>query len=115
MKIIATAIKYAVLIIAILALYQVSVSYLAYRDWFKVELGQSREKVHAILGKPKQEWVKSEADSWSSDILLGGIKLTVSYKGEDCQHQHQGCKVSGIQKQYFTLWDNHWLLYFSLG
>ena len=115
MKIIAAAIKYAVLIIAIIALYQVGTSYLVYRDWYKVELGQSRDKVHGLLGRPEQEWIKSEADSWSTDILLGGLKLTVKYRGEDCQTHHQGCKVSGVQKQYFTLWGNHWFLYFSLG
>ena len=115
MKIIAGAIKYAVLIIAIIALYQVGTSYLVYRDWYKVELGQSRDKVHTLLGRPKREWAQAEEDWWSNDILFGGIKLTVKYGGEACRSRHSACTVRGIQREYFTLWGNRWFLYFYLG
>jgi len=115
-RIIAGTIKYTVLIIVFITLFQVGSSYMVYKDWYKVEVGQSRDEVHGMLGQPNQAWVKSdEVDWWSSNILLGGIKLSVSYSGEGCRTRHLGCKVSGLHKQYFTLWDNHWFLYFYLG
>jgi len=81
--------------------------------------GQTRAEVISFMGKPSHEWAKaSNLDVWVGKLLLGGVKIDISYQGEGCSWESRvnsqlHCKVVGIRKVYFTLWGNHWFLAYA--
>lgn len=81
-----------------------------------VKKGQSRGEVISVLGAPVQEWAKaSNVDIWAGKLLLGGVRLDISYSGNNCSRENRAkasdsCFVSNVHKIYYTLWGNTWFL-----
>ncbi|MEP1870897.1 MAG: hypothetical protein ABJJ44_15325 [Paraglaciecola sp.] len=85
----------------------------------EISQGQSRGEVISTLGAPIQEWAKaSNLDIWGGKLLLGGVRVDISYSGDDCDWENRDispeyCKVSSVHKIYYTLWGNTWFLAYA--
>ena len=94
----------------------------AFKFWDKfstINEGVSRAEVLSVLPAPNQEWAKaSNIDIWVKELLLGGIRIDISYNGTDCKWNNRinagtSCKVGNIYKTYYTIWGNSWFLSYS--
>ena len=101
-----------ILIVAVVVLFQGYFVADMVGKFNEIGIGQSREKIHASLGSPSNEWSKaSTLDTWRTDFLAGGLSITVNYEGADCSYEKQSssyqlCSVRRAKTQFHIIWSN---------